>query len=240
MAWSSVKLAHGKTIRMKILSILLPTVMLCLCFIAWQNFDNSMREIRAREIINVAKEGVLDEYASKAVDAISLLHYRNIFGHEIIVNPELIATILVSINDYVSDKSNIPTYFKQAVEYYLVAIKSRPAFGNYWSVAAQLKWTIGQVDSDFNQYLSSAHEFGKYNYMVHVNLVSLGKYMINEENTLTEEQKKIFFHHVKYGLLHKRSKNIIKKLLTKNEQAHKVFCSWINDSENIYQFLRCN
>ncbi|GGF53862.1 hypothetical protein GCM10011338_02520 [Alteromonas lipolytica] len=218
-----------KTMFKTILSYLLPTLLLCLCFAAWQSFDNARREDKALAMIESAKKGDPANYEEQALKAIALLNYRNILGHNVLVDAPLTASILVSMDPYVDDDDRRANYLQTALNYYLAATKLKPAYGNYWALIAQIKIYLGQNDEAFSQYLNLAHEYGPHNYMVHVNLAILAQAMINNGMTISSEQRRIISHHLRYGLVHRKSASSLRLLLVKQDAAQQEMCRWLED-----------
>ncbi|SHF82578.1 hypothetical protein SAMN05216361_0536 [Marisediminitalea aggregata] len=224
---------------MKLLSLFLPTILLCLCFAAWQQFNNAIREEKAREIIQHASSNTAQNYEQQALKAISLLNYRNFLGHNVIVDAPLIASIYVSMNQYVEDNNQRAKYLHTAINYYLAATKLKPAYGNYWALIAQAKIYLGQNDEEFARYLTLAHKYGPHNYMVHVNMAIIGQAMLNNSMVITDLQRDLLVHHLSYGLVHRKSSSSLQLLLLKQDAAQAEMCKWMADNKVARKKLHC-
>ena len=223
---------------MKFLAYILPSVFICLIFIAWQNSVNAWNEKKAMDLYK--SYASTEETKANFSKAIGLLEYRNIWGHNVLVSPELTGSLFKTLGSQVEDKDEATRYLEKALQFYLHAANQKPAYGNNWALIAQLKWTLGQLDNDFIKYMRLAHKYGSYHYLVHVNLSYLALAMLNNEDLLSDEQQKIFAHHLNYGLINQRSSNVLKQNLNKQDKAYKTICGWLENSNDAKRKIKCS
>jgi len=223
----------------KILPYLLPSVFICLIFVAWQEFDNAVREDNAKALFSEAKDGPEEEFELRTLEAIEQLEYRNILGHNVIVDAYLKAYYFYNLVFHLDDTEKRSLYARKAMEYFTVAVKQRPTLAVTWSYLAQLAWVLGLQDNNFYHYLEQAHRLGLYEFQTHSRLVTIGVWMIEQNHPIPEVTKSILIHHVIYGLNDKKSRSIISSLIKANKTTKDTFCSWLDSHTDVFKKISC-
>lgn len=223
----------------KILPYLLPSIFICLIFVAWQEFDNAVREVKARELFSQGNINDQLDYEEKVLQAIGLLEYRNLLGHNVIVNAYLKGFYYQSLVFNLNDGEKRALYAQKAIPYFLVSTKQTPTFATGWANLAQMQWLLDSDSDEYKDYLQHAHRFGMHEFQAHTKLVILGVWIAESEQGFDVLEQSVFLHHLTSGLKDKKSRGYIISQVRNSTTAHSAFCLWLNNEPEAFKRLKC-
>ena len=224
---------------MKFSAYILPSVFICLIFLAWQEFDNARREEQARALIAEAEKGPDEGMEVNKLEAIELLEYQNLLGHNVVVNAYLVGYYYYSLVFTVESADKKTDYAQKAMAYFLLSTQQTPTVATGWANLAQLGWLTGNADRKFSLYFTQAHRLGLYEFQAHAKIITLGVWMLESEHTMTDDEKAIILHHLKYGIADSKSKTNIKNLVLNSPKAQVKLCGWLDEKSSVRTQLKC-
>ena len=223
----------------KVLPYLLPSVLICLIFVAWQEFDNAVREVKARELFSQSNVNDQLDYEEKVLQAIGLLEYRNLLGHNVIVNAYLTGFYYQSLVFNLDDGEKSALYAQKAIPYFLISTKQTPTFATGWANLAQLQWLLDADSDKYKHYVQQAHRLGMYEFQAHVKLMALGVWIAESEQEFDNHELSVFIHHLTSGLKDKKSRGYITFQVLNSTAAHSAFCLWLDNEPEAFKRLQC-
>lgn len=225
---------------MKYLSYLLPGLVICLLLLIWQQYDLTIREQQARALVEDAQDGEADKFKARVLEAINLLEFKNFWGHIVLANPYLEGAYYYMIASRERDAELKRQYYQLAQKYYLLSTRQKPTYSSGWASLAKMKWLNNEADEQFEDYIMLAHKYGEHDFQAHLKLVQIAAWMVADDTAISPELERVFAHHTKYGLEHKKSVSHLKQNVVDSTKLRKIFCKWVKGEVIPQKHLRCS
>lgn len=214
-------------------------LLLCCMFVSGQRLHNAYREYESSELFNSVDAEGSDKQA--ALNAINLLEYQDIFGHPMVVNKYLLGYYYYTLLFDESDTQELAFYFQNAYMLFSQTIKQEPTNAKAWANLALLTWLNTQSLDEILPYVKQAHQFGKYNFRVHVKLSQLAEWIVESQQPIAHlpSLQEILEHHLRFGLEDRRSKQAVLDIINLNQSNKEAICQWLTTTDALKQ-ARCD
>lgn len=139
------------------------------------------------------------------------------------------STSLASDLETVTKANNGPDELHRAMLSYKKSLKLRPNWSGGWIGLASVKWKLGELDSQFYQYLDNAVSVGPQDAIVHRFIAKFGITMYMNRSVHYAKILKRLRHHLDLGIKNPLSRKLILKLISENN-LNEPACRWLGPS----------
>jgi len=139
------------------------------------------------------------------------------------------STNLASDLEAANRTNNNPPELHRAMLSYKKSLKLRPNWSGGWIGLASVKWKLGELDSQFYQYLDNAVSVGPQEAIVHRFIAEFGITMYISRSVHYAKILKRLRHHLDLGIKHPLSRKLILKLISENN-LNEPACRWLGPS----------
>ncbi|MCG7646033.1 VpsP family polysaccharide biosynthesis protein [Alteromonas sp. Cnat3-28] len=139
------------------------------------------------------------------------------------------STNLASDLETVTKANNGPDELHRAMLSYKKSLKLRPNWSGGWIGLASVKWKLGELDSQFYQYLDNAVSVGPQDAIVHRFIAEFGITMYMNRSVHYAKILKRLRHHLDLGIKNPLTRELILKLISKNN-LNEPACRWLGPS----------
>ena len=139
------------------------------------------------------------------------------------------STNLASDLETVTKANNGPDELHRAMLSYKKSLKLRPNWSGGWIGLASVKWKLGELDSQFYQYLDTAVSVGPQDAIVHRFIAEFGITMYVNRSVHYAKILKRLRHHLDLGIKNPLSRKSILKLISENN-INEPACRWLAPS----------
>ena len=112
---------------------------------------------------------------------------------------------------------------------YKKSLKLRPNWSGGWIGLASVKWKLGELDSQFYQYLDAAVSVGPQDAIVHRFIAEFGITMYVNRSMHYAKILKRLRHHLDLGIKNPLSRKLILNLISENN-LNEPACRWLGPS----------
>ncbi|AGP77733.1 hypothetical protein I633_08335 [Alteromonas mediterranea 615] len=139
------------------------------------------------------------------------------------------STNLASDLETVTKANNGPDELQRAMLSYKKSLKLRPNWSGGWIGLASVKWKLGELDSQFYQYLDNAVSVGPQDAIVHRFIAEFGITMYVNRSVHYAKILKQLRHHLDLGIKNPLSRKSILSLVGENN-LNESACRWLGPS----------
>ncbi len=139
------------------------------------------------------------------------------------------STNLASDLETVTKANNGPDELHRAMLSYRKSLKLRPKWSGGWIGLASVKWKLGELDSQFYQYLDNAVSVGPQDAIVHRFIAKFGITMYMNRSVHYAKILKRLRHHLDLGINNPLSRKSILNLISENN-LNEPACRWLGPS----------
>ena len=136
------------------------------------------------------------------------------------------STNLKSDLETVTKANNEPDELHRAMLSYKKSLKLRPNWSGGWIGLASVKWKLGELDSQFYQYLDTAVSVGPQDAIVHRFIAEFGITMYVNRSVHYAKILKQLRRHLDLGIKNPLSRKSILKLISENS-LNEPACRWL-------------
>lgn len=139
------------------------------------------------------------------------------------------STNLESDLETVAKANKEPDELHRAMLSYKKSLKLRPNWSGGWIGLASVKWKLGELDSQFYQYLDNAVSVGPQDAIVHRFIAEFGITMYINRSVHYAKILKRLRHHLDLGIKNPLSRKSILRLIGEND-LNEHACRWLGPS----------
>tara|TARA_B100000929_G_scaffold164216_1_gene130081 strand:- start:1147 stop:1896 length:750 start_codon:yes stop_codon:yes gene_type:complete len=132
-------------------------------------------------------------------------------------------------SEVLTSANNQTSTLQSAALSYKESLKLRPNWSGGWIGLASVKWKLGELDSQFYQYLDNAVNVGPQDAIVHRFIAEFGITMYVNKSVHYAKILKRLRHHLDLGIKNPLSRKSILKLISDNNLNEPV-CRWLGQS----------